>query len=1366
MGRACAVIPQVFNKRGEVVDSKLFKDLLSFIPDNRDLVVEIYRKTKSADFIRDWNPRLVLDKNDEPTVRSMISRAGLGKYIDERRVLEKLNRDIGFYKRGMNRPALWIKNQENYAKLSAKARKFNTTSEFRDEYVARIIDIPDTESHRVFMGVKVERRTKLYSMEADQMEYNARLNERLRQILESHGVSIGVLNELERRLGVNGVTDFSMARTVAEGTVELIRLAEGIKGEKALPEEFAHFALEAIGSDNPFVKRLLNLIVSQNLAQEIIGDDYETYQKLYKGDEVKLAKEAAGKLLAKHLLQAEAVPNKPYKNLLQRLIASIKNFFSGLSASSIQKAMIEADKAFGNFAKDILNGSFDSDIDIANIKEVDKLYSTTEERIDRDKKLLRKIIDNELKRLKVYESRNSKSKFDEKQRQLIDSLELKLIENNEIEGIYEFVTNTFNVLKSLNSRLIALSSSSSVKEKAGVLRDIRNYLFSFKHIIKDTRSALLDEELHKDNRYGEGVRIELKNIEDLMADLYLKYTKVALPLFVDFIKPFLGEGLTVPFGKWKGKVISVETLVDLKDLKIMADEDISFFDRWLDSMADSSDYIIKILDQAVKKSKENARLRTIEDMKELQAAHIRLEQAGIRDTEWMFERDSQGNLTGRYIDEINWGLFKEARRALYKSLKEKYGNNPIGPDAVAFNKERVAWNEENMETVDGIRRPKVSLYGNEDFKRMHSEDASATDKAKLAYYNTVMKLKRRLDSYLPEDYTTLTNTVKIRKDLLERVKASDGVKSGAKAIWEDIKDQFIRRSDDIEIGDRATIKDFEEKEVQVLPIYYTKLRDGESNNDISTDVTSTMIAYAAMANDYSEMNKVIDVLEVSRDMLRDNLDIGKTRGDKPLVERFKSVGRTIESKVIKSKDSRRIMERIDDFFEMQVYGRYIADEGTFGNTNIDKAKVADYLNKVTVLNTLALNILSGISNVTTGKVMMRIESFAKEFFSEKDTIIADKNYAKEMPAFLAEIGSRVQTNKIALWNELFNVLQDYETEVRDTNFDRKNLFSRRCNSSALFLTNNAGEHWMQTRTSLALANRYEMKDPNGKIVSLWDAMEVVYIDPNNKKLGAKLQLKKGYTKKDGSEFTNDDIFKFSRKSAAINQRMHGIYNKLDRSAVQRLAIGRMAIIFRKWIKPSLNRRWKSATYNFDMEAWTEGYYRTSWRFFKQLAKELKEGQFAVMANWRNLTDQEKANVKRAATEVAHFLAVALVLALVDWDDDKERPWLKAMAEYQARRLYTELGSFVPGPQVLNEGLKIMKSPSADIYTMEKSLDLIKLLNPYNYETFVGEEALLKSGRFKGESRATKLFYESPIIPMNKTIYRGLHPEESLPFFKQ
>ena len=1349
MAKKCAVIPQVRNNKNEIVSSRLFKDLLTYL-NNRQEASRVYLITKSSQFINEWNPKLKLDDNGEPTIGSLLKQTNLKDFVDSQRVLKRLNEEIGHYHRE-GRTKLYLNNDDNYRMLVQRAIQFNTQSDFREDYVASVERVADTESSRIFISPFVRPRNRMNSINADNMAYNFNLNNRLRDILAANGIAIGALTELEERRGVAGVTDFSQAKDAATGLIEMIRLANGIKGERALPEEFAHFAIEAMGN-NPLVNRLVNNLANNNLVGEILGEDYATYDTLYRGDQAKLAKEAAGKLLAKHLLQHEAIPSAPYKNLLQRLIEAVKNFFKNLSASSIQKAMLSADSDFAKVAGDILTGQLDEAISVNNIATSEAFYST-KERIDRDKKLLQGIIDNELKRLKIYERRNPNSQFSTNQRLLIDRLEMELMDNSEIEGVYMFLDNALEELRKVSGRLEVLRNTpaTNLNERAGVLRDIRNYIYSYKRITDGVREALREEEKEKDNRYGQRVRVVLDNVSTMLNDLQVDYNTVAMPLFVDFIKPFVGDNLVVPFGKYKGKTITAEELIQV------ADKDISFFDRWLDSMADSSDYMLKIMDQAVKKSKETARLKTIDIQKELQAATIKLEQAGIKDTEWMFERDSKGNLSGNYISEINHALFRERMRTMFKSLNDKYGKNPVGEDAEKYNKERIAWFESNMETVNGVRQPKRSIYESMEFRKLN--------KAQRDYYNTIMDIKAKLDALLPDKYTKLNNAVKIRKDLLERVKSSDSVKSGAKQIWESIKDEFIRRTDDTEFGDKATVKDFENREVQMLPIYFTKLKEGESNNDISTDIVATMTAYAAMANDFDEMNKVIDVLEVGRDILRER-QITQVSGGKPLVEKFKAVGRKVESKLTKRGDKTRFMERLNDFFEMQVYGRYMADEGTFGKTNIDKGKVANFVNRMTSMNNLALNILSGISNVATGKVMMRIESLSGEFFNERDTITADKNYGKELPAFLAQLGDRVKTNKLALWDELFNVMQEYEQDVREVNFDRKTWFSRMFGTSALFFMNNAGEHWMQTRTSLALANAYKMKAPNGKEVSLWEAMEVVPIDSSNKKLGAKLQVKKGYTKADGSEFTKDDIIKFSRKSAAINQRMHGIYNKADRSAFQRLAVGRLGMMFRKWMRPSWNRRFNSATYNYDLQAWTEGYYRTTGRFFLALAQDMRQAQFDIASRWGEMTQTEKANVKRALTEVAHFLTVTAAIGLIEWSDDRDRPWLVRMVEYQLIRLYTELGAMLPGTPMVNEGFKLLQSPAAGVNTLQKAGDLLGMMNPFNYETFNGEEALIKGGQFEGYSKAQRILLRSPLVPMRNTILKGFHPEESIPFYKQ
>ena len=1349
MARKCAIIPQVRNSKGEAVSSRLFRDLLAYAP-NRQEATRIYLITKSRDFIDNWNPRLQMDENGEPTLGSLLKKTGLGSVFDGQKILRNLNEGIGHYHR-TGRARLYPNNDENYRMLVQRAIRFNTRSEFREDYVASVEKVWDNEGNRVHISPLVRARNRMNSLEADNMQYNHALNDRLREILASHGIGTGALTDLERRRGVAGVTDFSQARDAATGIIELIRLADGIRGERALPEEFAHFAIEAMG-DNPLVNRLVNHLANNSLAGGILGDDYGTYDSLYKGDESRLAREAAGKLLARHLLQSEPVPSSSYRSLLERLVNAVKDFFRGLGASQFRKAMLEADRGFSRLAGDILAGRMDEAIDVGNIGTSEAFYSVTE-RVDRDRALLQKIIDNELKRLMIYEKRNPDSRFSTNQRLLIDRLELELADNSEIEGIYMFLDNALEELGKVSNRLEALRNApaTGLNERAGVLRDIRNYMYSYRRIADSVREALREEEKSPDNRYGRRVRVALDNVTTMLDDLAVDYNTVSMPLFVDFIRPFVGDSLVVPFGKYRGKTLDAEELVKV------ADRDISFFDRWLDSMADSSDYMLKVMDQAVKRSKEQARLRTIDVQKELQAAAIRLEQAGVKDTEWMFERDSRGNLSGNYISGINHALFGERMRAMFRSLDEKYGRNPAGENADKYNEERRNWFNANMETVDGVRQPRKSIYESMEFRRLN--------RAQREYYAAVMDIKARLDALLPDRYTRLNSAVKIRKDLVERVKSSESVKSGARQVWESIKDNFIRRTDDTDFGEKATVKDFEDREVQMLPVYFTRLRKGESANDLSTDITGTMTAYAAMANDFDEMNRVIDVLEVGRDLLRER-QVTQTEGGKPMVERFRAAGRKVESRLTGTGDKSRFMERLDDFFEMQVYGKYMADEGTFGRTNIDKGKVTNFVNRVTSMNTLALNVLSGISNVATGKVMMRIESFSGEFFNERNTLKADRIYGRELPAFLAQLGDRVKTGKLALWDELFNVMQEYEQDTREVNFDRKTWFSRMFGTSALFFMNNAGEHWMQNRTSLALADAYRMKAPDGKPASLWDAFEVVPLDSSNRKLGARLQLKQGYTKADGSAFTREDIIRFSRKSAAINQRMHGIYNKADRSAVQRLAIGRLGMMFRKWIKPSLNRRFKSATYNYDLEAWTEGYYLTAGRFMNALFQDLRKAQFDIAGKWNEMTPTERANVRRALTEVAHFLAVAAAIGLIEWSDDRDRPWLVKMVEYQLRKLYTELGALTPTPEMVSEGVRILKSPAASVNTVEKALNLIDLMNPMNYETFNGEDAILQSGPYKGKSKAQQSLLKSPLAPMYNTVMRGVYIEDQIPFFKQ
>lgn len=347
--------------------------------------------------------------------------------------------------------------------------------------------------------------------------------------------------------------------------------------------------------------------------------------------------------------------------------------------------------------------------------------------------------------------------------------------------------------------------------------------------------------------------------------------------------------------------------------------------------------------------------------------------------------------------------------------------------------------------------------------------------------------------------------------------------------------------------------------------------------------------------------------------------------------------------------------------------------------------------------------------------------------------------------------------------EKFNTMQDFESEIREQDY-AKSRFSRLMTTNSLYVINNAGELWIQNRAALALSESYGLVDANGNSISLWDSQEVV-VDKNGV---SRLVTKPGIRKADGTAFDDKvDVMKFTNKSKSINQRMNGIYNYEDRCAAQAYAWGRIGLMFRKWIKPSLNRRYASLNYNFDVEEWEEGFYTTTGRFFMQLVKDLKRGQLDIITSYKNLDPREQANLMRFAVEVGQFISVCAAFAILkdvkknadDDDDALAKSWWFNQLLYQTRRLESEIGSqMIINPQMIQEAFNILKSPAACVNTWEGVANMAQLMVPSNYTK------TLQTGRYKGHTKAYKLFWDSPFIPMHRTIYRGLHPQNSLQFY--
>jgi hypothetical protein len=156
------------------------------------------------------------------------------------------------------------------------------------------------------------------------------------------------------------------------------------------------------------------------------------------------------------------------------------------------------------------------------------------------------------------------------------------------------------------------------KEMFTFLRKVKIYTSSYADFINQLNEAIDSEEQEEDNMFLQDIQIGeetvsiktvIKELSSLQQELVRKYNKASFSAFAEFLKPFLGEELTVSFGKYAGTKMSVEQL--LKE----ANKDISFLERWADAMADSSDVILQGIDAATKRQKDKARIKALDLIK-------------------------------------------------------------------------------------------------------------------------------------------------------------------------------------------------------------------------------------------------------------------------------------------------------------------------------------------------------------------------------------------------------------------------------------------------------------------------------------------------------------------------------------------------------------------------------------------------------------------------------------------------------------------------------------------------------------------------------------------------------------------------------
>lgn len=1359
---SCIYVPQVKDKKGNSVDSILYKDIKNIVKDY-NLSWSLYSKTLTEDFKNIVGNSLSYDKNGEPTIDSIILQTDLlDRFEPEAEFIKREETKLGKYDANGNQKEI-PDTYQNRVEYGLNVVKYNDSR--LDSGKAAKGDKVAVLRHQIgesssILSPSVEKSSGEAEFRAKKMKARLNLYNYLAEYLGIYGVGIGVLDSTLGKYdtNANGVIDFSEIPDFAEGLVNLIKLAKGEKGEKALPEEFSHFIISATVGNN-IIDRLVKNIKDNNLSPVILGNEFEDTKALQdkQPNIYGVEKEAAGKLLAMALQGKN--PKLVVASLMERSKNVAQEFFSEMDLEKLYEAIQNAVNDAEVLSDEVFSNKISGETSLANITDRGIFYNIDAEAekqkksLDRKRKILESAIFNETRKFRISERTKSGTSKNFDYTALINRMQTNLSVKQEMKGIYDYILTEYVFCQEANDTLEQMRKGTFEGNRNLALRHIRTQLKSCEGVLQEIERDIREDERDGISSYSTDIINTVNTFRtEVLSKLMNNYERITEEETVGFYKKYFGNEVGV-YLKGKKKIFNIE---DIFSDKINV-RDISFAELWLDAARDSNSFVLQAYDKAIKQAKEKTRIQTQSIARDLLASKKKLEKAGIKDTDWIYEVDENGNLTGNFVTEIDIPKVKQATKDFWEYLNNKYGKNPKGAAFKARQEELIAFNRT-------IGKGKGASYDKKFYSQAYKEIMA--DANKKEFYEKIMNLKENLDEsagLVSKGYTEINRVPRILSDTLQRVKNSSSVKDGAQTVYEALKDTFVRRSDDTSFGvmGQAALTDFENRQVNILPLYYLKLQKGEHLRDLSKDTVSTMVAYANMVNDYNNMGEIIDQMEVVRDTMSDRLKVAKLHNGNVMSQLFKAVAGDSESEAVIKQDfnASNLGKRLEALMLMNAYGQEFKDEGTFNGTKISKAKVGGWLMGATAFTGLALNTLAAIANAALNVVNINTEAFGKRWFNPGNLWRADKYFDKHLFSLMGELESRAKTNMISLFNQEYNITQDLDKDLRDIKARKKTWVGRAFDGRTLYFMTTAGDNWAYFRTAFAVLDNYKLKDKDGKEISLLNAYERVYLDENDHSKGAYLKLKDGVTKLDGTAFTEADKQLVKARMEYVSQEMFGIYNSLDKNMLQRTVLGRMAIMYRKYMRPNWNRRFKGRKYIAGIEEEDEGYYRTLGRLISGLYRDLIKSEFDISARWDSFEDWEKKNIRKAVTEIAQFALAAVFAFWLFKDPDKDDPWLKRMAAYNSRRLFMEMGAFIPGPTMFTEGMQLVKSPMACINTIENTIDLLGLLLPQNYSKE------MQSGRFKGHSKAYKIFFESPFGMQSRSIYRAVHPEIAYDFFR-
>lgn len=840
--------------------------------------------------------------------------------------------------------------------------------------------------------------------------------------------------------------------------------------------------------------------------------------------------------------------------------------------------------------------------------------------------------------------------------------------------------------------------------------------------------------------------LNLKAIENI-------YKSKAVPLIADYIMSSVSEEDLKEMNKKiqnsegvnRGNIINREYI---EAQLLTASSDISWSSMMLSPLISSSDPILALFAKKVKGFLQDARIKDLDYARKIQEVVDK------------YAKDSGKNISSdsfndNIIEDVEYYEYDpetdERKLVVKRSLVSKYDMNAFNKEINDLFKKRSEIQkkidvetsrsqksqliEESKKLTKRIREissykiitredgTKETYYNynlpNENYKK--NEKYEKLSNVEKEYLDSITKDYFEMQSKLPSRFRKNYALPSVNKTLLNRI-SQNGPKNATKEAINSLK---VR-----EIDNLYGIQNQQGEQVKSIPIYYTQKMDPE---DVSKDLHSSMMLFSKMVNNYSAIKENIAAVDLyqnligKREVLKTNWS-GKNIKDK--------VAKSINlDKYIKKEGESNSKRAVSEFINTVIYGEYQAREHPM------LMAASKNLIKYTSWASIAGNFLGGFSNALYAQISNLIEVTGSEHYKKRDLVTAEAKYFSNMADIVADSYRNVPKTLygalLRKYDPLMNESNSYGTNLntKDKVFDLGHAF----------VLQNAGEHWGQSITLFALLQSKKVMGPNGE-VSLIDAYEMK---------DGKLSVKEGYNV--SKEFED----KIKNISDSINKRVHGVYE--DNVAATRYAVGRLALVFRKYIYSGFKARF--GTTNLEMESGDvkEGHYRAFWNIINNSVKHLYKGD--AMEFWKTVPEYRKKAAKKALTEL--ILGITSMVVLSMWansSDDDEDSYLEKFFIYQLMKLQSDLLFYV----YPSSTLKSFSSPTATYNSLQRLINLIGQATSDGFSLATGDDIETfqrKSGSFQaGDSKLYARFVNA--LPIIGQIEKALTPQEQIIAFRR